>query len=241
MKYLVVFILLLFSTLNTKLMALWVQTNGPCEGTVKCFAVGGTNLYAGAIGCVYRSVNNGANWTSVNNGLPVSSYVNALAVSGANIFAGINGSGVFLSTNSGTSWTVVNNGLTNPIIYALAVYRNNLFAGTYGSSVWKQPLSEFTNVTEEVNNLLQGYTLSQNYPNPFNPNTVISYSLPSASDVKLIVYNSLGQTVNLIDHGFKPAGNYSANFNASDLPSGIYFYKLKAGQFSQIKKMIVLK
>jgi hypothetical protein len=93
----------------------------------------------------------------------------------------------------------------------------------------------------ESNNKLYDYSLSQNYPNPFNPNTVISYSLPSASNVKFIIYNSLGQTVRVIENGFKSAGNYSVTFNASNLPSGIYFYKLEAEHFIQIKKMILLK
>jgi hypothetical protein len=65
--------------------------------------------------------------------------------------------------------------------------------------------------------------------------------LPSSSNVKLIVYNTLGQTIKTLESGYKPAGNYSVNFNASDLPSGSYFYKLEAGQFSQIKKMMLLK
>jgi hypothetical protein len=85
------------------------------------------------------------------------------------------------------------------------------------------------------------YVLSQNYPNPFNPSTVISYSLPSSSNIKLIVYNTLGQTVKILENSFKKAGNYSINFNAADLPSGIYFYKLDAAQFSQVKKMILIK
>ena len=79
------------------------------------------------------------------------------------------------------------------------------------------------------------------YPNPFNPNTQISYSLPSASDIKLIVYNTMGQTIKVLENGFKNAGNYSVNLNAGELPSGIYFYRLEAGQFSQAKKMMLLK
>ena len=106
---------------------------------------------------------------------------------------------------------------------------------------WKRPLSELVGVSKEVNDLPKDFTLSQNYPNPFNPNTVISYSLPSASNVKLIVYNTLGQTIKTLESGYKNAGNYSINFNASALPSGIYFYRLEAGQFSQIKKMILIK
>src|ERR1039457_5237363 len=81
----------------------------------------------------------------------------------------------------------------------------------------------------------QDFAFFQNFPNPFNPNTVISYSLPLASNLRLIVFNSLGQKVKVLENGFKNAGNYSVNFIASDLPSGIYFYKLEAGQFSQIK------
>jgi hypothetical protein len=85
------------------------------------------------------------------------------------------------------------------------------------------------------------YSLSDNYPNPFNPSTVITYSIPSALNVELTIYNSLGQTVRVLENGFKNAGNYSLTFNAAELPSGIYFYKLEAGQFSQTKKMILLK
>jgi hypothetical protein len=77
--------------------------------------------------------------------------------------------------------------------------------------------------------------------NPFYPSTVISYSLPKASNIKLIVYNTLGQSIQTLESGYKPAGNYSVNFNASALPSGIYFYKLEAGQYSQIKKMMLIK
>jgi hypothetical protein len=89
--------------------------------------------------------------------------------------------------------------------------------------------------------LPNNYTLEQNYPNPFNPSTVISYSLPSASNVKLIVYNTIGQTVNVLENGYKNAGNYSIQFNGGNLPGGIYFYRLEAGQFSQVKKMMLVK
>jgi hypothetical protein len=83
--------------------------------------------------------------------------------------------------------------------------------------------------------------LSQNYPNPFNPNTIINYNLPQASNVKLIVFNTIGQTVKVLENGFMGAGNYSVSFNASELPSGLYFYKIEAGQFSQTKKMMLMK
>lgn len=100
---------------------------------------------------------------------------------------------------------------------------------------------KYSSIIEAEVALPNNYNLSQNYPNPFNPGTVISYSLPSASNIKLIVYNTLSQTIKTLESGFKQAGNYSIAFNATDLPSGVYFYKLEAGNFFQIKKMILIK
>jgi hypothetical protein len=113
-------------------------------------------------------------------------------------------------------------------------------------SIWGDPsikikFDKTTNIKETGSHKIDFYNLAQNYPNPFNPNTVISYSIPSASNVKLIIFNSLGQKLKTLENEFKLAGNYSINFNASNLPSGIYFYKLETGQFSQIKKMMILK
>lgn len=85
------------------------------------------------------------------------------------------------------------------------------------------------------------YRLYQNYPNPFNPSTVISFDLPQESYVSLKIYNSLGQEVfSLIEEELKP-GSYRKVFNASDLPGGIYFYKLTAGDFRQTRKMSLIK
>jgi hypothetical protein len=83
--------------------------------------------------------------------------------------------------------------------------------------------------------------MDQNYPNPFNPSTTITYSLPVASNVKLSVFNALGQQVKIIENVYKNAGSYKITLNAYDLNSGIYFYKIEAGQFSSIRKMILVK
>jgi hypothetical protein len=85
------------------------------------------------------------------------------------------------------------------------------------------------------------YGLRQNYPNPFNPATTISFSLPSKSFVSLIVYDVLGREVaTLVSEELSP-GNYSQQWNASDLPSGIYFYRLQAGSFAETKKLVLLR
>ena len=85
------------------------------------------------------------------------------------------------------------------------------------------------------------YSLNQNYPNPFNPTTVISYQLPESANVKLKVYDVLGNEIAELVNENKAAGFYSIEFNASGLSSGIYFYSLTAGEFSKVNKMILLR
>jgi hypothetical protein len=83
--------------------------------------------------------------------------------------------------------------------------------------------------------------LDQNYPNPFNPNTVIKYSIPEVSKVMLKLYNLLGEEMATLVNEEKVAGYYKVEFNAATLPSGVYFYQLRAGDFVQTKKMLLLK
>ncbi len=85
------------------------------------------------------------------------------------------------------------------------------------------------------------YNLVQNYPNPFNPSTTINYQLPTHSYVTLKVYNLLGQEVETLVSETQPAGTYALRFDASRLSTGMYFYRLQAGQFSSAKKMLLIK
>jgi hypothetical protein len=85
------------------------------------------------------------------------------------------------------------------------------------------------------------FTLEQNYPNPFNPSTVIKYSIPENGFVTLDVYNLLGEKVGSLVNGVQEAGRYEINFDASNLASGIYVYSLKAGSFTSVKKMLLMK
>jgi len=85
------------------------------------------------------------------------------------------------------------------------------------------------------------YELSQNYPNPFNPSTTIRYSLPETRQVKLAIYDVLGQVVETLVDDIKAAGVHTINYSASELKSGIYFYKLKSGNILEVKKMILIK
>ncbi|TAK56124.1 MAG: T9SS type A sorting domain-containing protein [Bacteroidetes bacterium] len=89
--------------------------------------------------------------------------------------------------------------------------------------------------------LPNGYSLEQNYPNPFNPSTVIRYSLPVANHVLLKIYDILGREIATLVNETKPAGSYNVTWDASGLPSGIYFYRMQAGSFIQNKKLLLIK
>ena len=89
--------------------------------------------------------------------------------------------------------------------------------------------------------VILNFSLSQNYPNPFNPVTTINYSIPKQSYVKIIVYDILGKEVVTLVNEEKLAGNYKTNFDGSNLTSGVYFYRLEAGEFSKTRKLILLK
>lgn len=100
---------------------------------------------------------------------------------------------------------------------------------------------QLTDVKEIPNAVPTEYRLSQNYPNPFNPVTNINYAIPKSGFVSLKVYNILGQEVAVLHQGFQTAGSYKADFDASQLSSGVYMYRLESNGFSLTKKMVLLK
>ncbi|OGU46837.1 MAG: hypothetical protein A2000_09160 [Ignavibacteria bacterium GWB2_36_8] len=91
------------------------------------------------------------------------------------------------------------------------------------------------------NNIPNNFSLSQNYPNPFNPVTKIEFSIPRGDNVKIEIYDALGRLVSELVNRYLPAGNYSIDFNASEFSSGVYYYRLTAGSFVQMKKAVLLK
>ena len=101
--------------------------------------------------------------------------------------------------------------------------------------------SYYTTAVEIENPVDVEYRLHQNYPNPFNPVTTIQYSISNEDYITLRIYNSLGEEIKTLVNEQQTKGNYSVNFNASNLPSGIYFYTLVAGNYRETKKMVLLK
>ncbi len=114
-----------------------------------------------------------------------------------------------------------------------------IFAGFNGATIHKYDAMETSN--EETKLHPERFMLSQNYPNPFNPSTSISFNLPTTGEVSLKVYNMLGQEVATVVEGRLSSGSHTVNFNASQLASGMYIYRLQAGNHLQTKKMMLIK
>jgi hypothetical protein len=110
-------------------------------------------------------------------------------------------------------------------------------------SVWTLPLVDSTSVTNFKNESFQPieYSLYQNYPNPFNPSTTISYQLPKTEFVTVRIFDAIGNEIKTIVKETKNSGVHEVNFDASQLSSGIYLYRIDAGTFNESKKMLLLK
>jgi hypothetical protein len=133
----------------------------------------------------------------------------------------------FIGTLSGASGSLV--------IYVFSSDNSALYGQSASQSIIMTGIKEASNIVPKA------YSLSQNYPNPFNPTTNINFSLMKPSNVTLAVYNVLGQKVATIVNQFMQAGSYTYQFDASKLASGIYIYRIEAGNFVSIKKFVLLK
>jgi hypothetical protein len=189
---------------------------------------------------VYISTDMCSTWTTIAS---INTQVGLSWSSGLleGMLVGTEDSGVFLFSDEGDSLGSRNEGLTNLNVQALTLDNNGyVYAGTE-NGVWRRPLSEVTIVEENLIEAPSSYILSQNYPNPFNPSTTIRYSVPQLSKVVIKVYDILGNEIATLMDEEKSVGTYEITWNAENLPSGVYFYQMRAGDYVNTKKMILLK
>lgn len=194
--------------------------------------------------------------TVIDPALPVELLAFNSQVSGSNVLLNwstgfeINNSGFEVQRKTGNAdWSNIGyvNGSGNSNVQINYSFRdNNLQSGKYKYRLKQFDYNgnfEYYNLASEVVvGLPNSFVLKQNYPNPFNPSTKIEFNLPANGNVILKIYDISGKEVSrLINNEFRNAGNYSIDFNASFLSSGVYFYKLEAGSFTGIKKMMYVK
>jgi photosystem II stability/assembly factor-like uncharacterized protein len=197
---------------------------------------------------IARTTDGGVTWTQINTGAGPTQLAGAKWIWGTNIIymymtTNIGGS-VKRSSDGGMTWhTMATEGVPDLVSMEYAIEGSDiwLYAVSSAGRVIRYHDAGIVGINSLNQNVVSGYTLSQNYPNPFNPSTKISFVLPQANNVKLTVYDALGREVAVLVNEFRQAGQWSAEFNASALSSGIYFYRLEAGSFTETKKMLLIK
>ena len=202
------------------------------------WAAGYSSGYYNSYGIIIRTTDGGKNWTSQLNG----SYSILYSVYFTDQNNGwVVGSEIINTTDGGENWTSQTSWghLLNSVYFT---NRSTGWAVGYNGVILKTTNAGITFIEEEeIEETPTSYFLSQNYPNPFNPSTKIKYSVPKFSRVIIIMFDILGKEIEILVNEQKPAGDYELTWNAANLPSGVYFYQIKTGEFIQTKKMILLK
>ena len=192
---------------------------------------------------VYKTTDNGSNWIEINNGL-ISNKITNFIMNHENplhLFIGTEDKGLFFSLDGGESWDPLEKSQDGECIYGMALDERTeklYFSNQYGVYTVE---NIFTYIKDENIVQSQDIILNQNYPNPFNSSTTIFYSLPKTMRFSIKIYNLLGQEVKTLYSGQKQAGKHKLNFNANDLASGIYIYRLQTDKFCTSKKLLLLK
>ncbi|MEK7818203.1 MAG: T9SS type A sorting domain-containing protein [Bacteroidota bacterium] len=188
---------------------------------------------------VFRSTNNGIDWVPKNPVMMDSLATNIVVNSKDIVYANTQG-GIFSSTNNGDSWTALSGNLRRTTYLGLDADQY-LYAGTNAGSIYRTISSTATGVSVDLSLEVVGYRLDNNYPNPFNPVTTIAFDVPKSTYVSLIIYDCLGRYVATVANRKYISGHHEERFDASKQSSGIYFYKLQAGSYTSVKKMVVIK
>lgn len=196
-------------------------------------------LASGSAGIV-KTTNGGASYTSLGT-IPGAGNITALEGDGANNFWFARGTEIYLSTNGGTNFTSSYNtpGSFNDIDFTIVNGCPQGWGVTASGGIHK--MRNATGITPTSLTVPDNYSLGQNFPNPFNPTTNINFSIPRSGLVTLKIYDMAGKEVVTLVNEVKTAGSYIVGFNAANLASGAYFYRVTSGEFVDTKKMLLVK
>jgi photosystem II stability/assembly factor-like uncharacterized protein len=212
--------------------------------SVTGFAVGVWEDQRGPLTRFFQTTDGGNTWlqntTMIGNG-----YFNDVfftdfnngTIAGSTFFGGT----ILRTTDGGQNWIlqISNTGELSGVSFTDA--NNGWAVGDNGTILHTTNGGVSFVEEEEINEIPSIYFLSNNFPNPFNPSTKINYSIPQSSNAEIKVFDILGNEIETLVNEVKPAGTYELTWYAGNLPSGVYFYQLKAGEFIETKKMLLLK
>lgn len=195
-------------------------------------------------GKIYKTTNGAANWVNISGNLPDSPVNDGMIYypgTATSVYLVAMDIGVFMTNNYGASWVELADGLPNTVAMHLDYNQsaNKLRIGTHGRGVYE--ITNLTGIASNIGEIPSDFMLKQNYPNPFNPSTTISYNIAKKERVSLKVYDMMGKELYTLVNRTQDAGVYNIVFNAAPLSSGVYFYKLETENFTDTKKMIIVK
>jgi len=223
----------------------WVsQSSGTTQGlwAVSCIDAH-TGAAVGEDGIIVHTTNGGTDWMVQPSG--TAHCLRGVCFTDAYTGVAVGDGGTILrTTDGGTTWAIQSSGTSHDLNDVSFVDATTGTAVGTGGLILRTTTGGVTWVEENRpvdGELPQDFTLHQNYPNPFNPSTTIEFGLPHAGVVTLKVYNVLGREVANLVEGNHPAGTFKATWDASGLPSGVYFYRLTVGEYVQTKKMVCLR
>ena len=195
-------------------------------------------------GKVYKTTNGGTSWTNISGNLP-DTPINDILIyypgGPTSTYLVATDVGVFITNDYGATWSELADGLPNTVAMHLDynVSGNKIRVGTHGRGAYETSI--VTGVINYSNAAPKEHRLFQNYPNPFNPTTSIRYAVPDRDHVSLVVYDALGREVSrLVDQSQAP-GTYTATWDARNMASGFYYYRLTAGGFAETKKLLLVR
>ena len=197
---------------------------------------------------IFKSANFGANWKSMNYGLrdtavnyPTKTESNGSYLFTTNFFL----SRLYYCSAADTIWKRASLvGVPSQSIISFYVAGEYIYVYSITDTtkhIFRRKISEVVSISQNSTEVPLNFTLFQNYPNPFNPSTIINYQLTVNSFVTLNIYDVNGRLVKELVNKKQSAGSYEVNFDGSGLPSGTYIYRLQAGDFSESRKMVLLK
>lgn len=212
---------------------------------VTCIAVSGSSIYCNN----YRSTNNGVTWTNIPLAEPYENIEKLILLDSTNVgyyvLAKTTRNRIYISKNNSMNW----NDKTYNMTVGGTMDFELVYTKTYGlvytrdrdGKLYRCTYSDIIGIRSISSEIPSKYSLSQNYPNPFNPSTNIKYQITKNDNVSLKIFDILGQEIATLINEKQSPGTYSVDWNASDYTSGIYFYRLQAGNFTETKRMTLIK
>ena len=203
---------------------------------------------SGDTAAVLKTTNRGNTWFKSMQ-LPYRSRLRKIFFLNYNTGYAVGDTGLIVrTTNGGEDWSVQNSGTRKKLNGVWFLNKDTGFVvGDSGIVLKTFTGGVMTSINSTTNEIPGNYFLSQNYPNPFNPVTHLEFEIPASRGesnlefVSLKVYDVLGNEIKTLVNEYKPAGSYSVTFDATNFPSGVYYYKIKTGSFVQVKKMILIR